>query len=458
MRCTFLVLFLAYSISGLAQNFGTGLIFDDAGYQAVSKKARLVRGDYLDLPTSASIKKYAPLPGNQIQLNTSVAWATAYSAKTIIEARMKEWTDTKKITLNSFAPSFTYHMIRKDTDEDCTEGAFLHSALESLKTDGAIKYVDFQYFCAPHVNNVHRQKASKHRITDYSRLYDETDTDRFKLKSIKKAILGEFPVVVGMYIAPSFGYAKEFWQPREKFSEDFKKQALCIVGYDDEKHGGAFEVINSWGHEWGNDGYLWIPYDVFLEFVRYAYEVYEVKDVTGTPDLSGEVNINLEDGDRMAAQLMNDHGYYKVIKPYRTGTKFQIVVENEQTAYVYIVGTDKTFQFGSLFPFADQNISALLSYPSTHVAIPDEDYYIEMQDPPGKDFLCIFYSREELNIEDITRKLSQASGDVRERIEAVLGSSLVDMKNVTYGKSEISFSGFSKNKSVIPIIIEIDHI
>ena len=36
---------------------------------------------------------------------------------------------------------------------------------------------------------------------------------------------------------------------------------MTIVGYDDNKHGGAVEVMNSWGRAWGNDGFVWITYD-----------------------------------------------------------------------------------------------------------------------------------------------------------------------------------------------------
>jgi C1A family cysteine protease len=41
--------------------------------------------------------------------------------------------------------------------------------------------------------------------------------------------------------------------------------AICIIGYDNNRYGGAFEVVNSWGSEWGNDGYLWIKYSDFYK-------------------------------------------------------------------------------------------------------------------------------------------------------------------------------------------------
>ena len=38
--------------------------------------------------------------------------------------------------------------------------------------------------------------------------------------------------------------------------------AMCVVGYDDSIE--AFKVRNSWGADWGDNGYLWIGYETFL--------------------------------------------------------------------------------------------------------------------------------------------------------------------------------------------------
>jgi len=44
-------------------------------------------------------------------------------------------------------------------------------------------------------------------------------------------------------------------------SEKDKGHAMCIVGFDDTKFGGAFEIVNSWGDNWANSGFIWIRYD-----------------------------------------------------------------------------------------------------------------------------------------------------------------------------------------------------
>ncbi len=44
--------------------------------------------------------------------------------------------------------------------------------------------------------------------------------------------------------------------------------AMVIVGYDDAKQ--AFKVRNSWGADWGEDGYCWIGYDTFSDPAEYG--------------------------------------------------------------------------------------------------------------------------------------------------------------------------------------------
>ena len=44
---------------------------------------------------------------------------------------------------------------------------------------------------------------------------------------------------------------------------------MLLVGYDDQKS--AFKVMNSWGKEWGDNGFSWIDYKFFPEGVRYGF-------------------------------------------------------------------------------------------------------------------------------------------------------------------------------------------
>lgn len=42
--------------------------------------------------------------------------------------------------------------------------------------------------------------------------------------------------------------------------DPYGSHTVCLIGYDDEKN--AYKFINSWGTDWGIDGYCWISYDL----------------------------------------------------------------------------------------------------------------------------------------------------------------------------------------------------
>ncbi|MCH7473000.1 PKD domain-containing protein, partial [bacterium] len=66
-----------------------------------------------------------------------------------------------------------------------------------------------------------------------------------------------------------FGYREGVWT----YSGPARSvHVMCIVGYDDGMQ--AFKVRNSWGENWGQEGYIWVSYGTFLSSeaqIRCAY-------------------------------------------------------------------------------------------------------------------------------------------------------------------------------------------
>jgi hypothetical protein len=109
-----------------------------------------------------------------------------------------------------------------------------------------------------------------------------------------------------------------------------------------------------------------------------------------------------------------------------------------------------------IFPYTE-GISAALTDKKNEVPIPDEDHFIQFDNKPGTDILCVLYSRDALNINELTQKIAQEKGAFSERVYKVLADKLVDAKNITYAKEAIAFKGFSKGKTIIPLIVEMAH-
>lgn len=461
MKQIFLFIILAIGVNAIyAQPYNTGLVFDDDKYDEAPIKATLTRGLYVEsIPAQNSLKPYCPAPMNQGDYGTCVGWSSNWAARTIIEAMKNGWTDRNTINANAYSPGFIYQMIKDKSDENCSYGASIFDALNYMKFNGSVKYTDFDQQCTPSVDESVKDKAMRHKIKDFARLFGREQSPSIKIETVKKSLSENYPVVFGMKCAPSFYDAKEVWQPTEDHTGSFGGHAMCVIGYDDNKYGGAFEIMNSWGEDWGNDGFIWVRYEDFGNFTKYAYEVFSEPTrkpvAVATEDLSGKVKFVTDKGKEMKGELVGQ--YYKMIQKYKSGTSFRIYMSNNEPAYVYALGTDNTQEIFQLFPYAP-GVSAALNYKENDVALPSEDHYITMDNTVGKDYLCVLYSKDELDIEQIKRELEGTSGKFMNRLKMVLGDQLVAPENVSFEGEEIAFKAFSKGSSIVALIVETDHI
>jgi tetratricopeptide (TPR) repeat protein len=84
-----------------------------------------------------------------------------------------------------------------------------------------------------------------------ARWYDPT------VQEIKDALVTRGPVVTWVYVDDRyfFNYRGGVY---DADLDGFPNHAVAIVGWDDAR--GAWHVRNSWGEDWGEDGYIWIKY------------------------------------------------------------------------------------------------------------------------------------------------------------------------------------------------------
>jgi hypothetical protein len=451
--------------------FAKGLDFDDAGYMQVKKKAKLTRS-LETVPAAYSLKQYAPIPKNQGMYGTCAAWASAYCGRTMVEAIKQNWTDKQYITDRAFSPAFLFRLI-KPTDSSCRGGATISSAFETMRDKGTLSFLTAPATCIPEITAVQLTEAVKTKIKDFMRLFDAEAAADIKIQSVKKSIAEKKPVVFGMICPQSFAAAKMVWNPTEQPNKTLGGHALCVVGYDDAMEGGAFEVQNSWGRDWGNQGYTWIRYTDFAKFTMYAYEFIDLPEPKPqVPDLSGSIKLVLANGNTMPANLLvSTRGLsvvpakpaagpltlYKTVQAYTSGTRFRIYLSNNEPAYVYAFSTDLSNAVTKIFPY-DDNISAALTDRKNDVAIPDEDHYIEFDEKPGRDFLCVLYTRKPLNINEVIKKISELpEGSFSEKIFKVVGNDMVDPKNIRFSPDTISFTGISDGKNIAAMLVELEH-
>jgi len=93
------------------------------------------------------------------------------------------------------------------------------------------------------------------------------------IDQIKQAIMEFGPVGVGVFVTdPWYGYGGGIYNNCISATET--NHAVTVVGWDDDFQGsgqGVWIVKNSWGKDWGDDGYMYIVYDCNLIGYAAAY-------------------------------------------------------------------------------------------------------------------------------------------------------------------------------------------
>ena len=470
-RIAFLLLFL-WAAQGYGQQFATGLLFDDDAYEAVPLKKPVLKRNYENLPQNVSLKTWCPLPQDQGAYANCVGWATGYAARTIAEALERKEADRTVITGQAFSPDYLYLLNKSAIDANCQRGISINQALKTMQEKGVPRRREFSPDCTVSVPASISGMALPNRIGGYTRLFDKDTPDDFRLKTIKKALVQQKPVIVGVECYDSFKKATETWSgAKDKF---IGGHALCVVGYDEQR--GAFEVMNSWGADWGNEGFTWIRYADFSGILKYAFDLIpgdgsnQAAPTTRVEKtLGGSVDIVLESGEKVAVSVAakTTRGIgavkapitsnYQTSKGYPSGTRYRLYLTNEEPAYVYVLGSDLTGAVAQVFP-PDEHTSPYLSYPGNAIALPDESWYIEMDNTVGTDYICVLYSLQVLETEALVKQMNAASGAFPAKLKAVLGERLLPENSITYHPERIGFTAKSNELKILATVISMAHL
>jgi hypothetical protein len=444
------------------QSFPRGAILDPVQYERVDAKPVLVSRNYASLPRSVSLKQYSPIPGNQGLYMTCVGWSTAFTARTISESIAMNRTSRTLSSENVFSPT---HIYKNISDNEGKKGAVISYALDFMKETGIAKRDPVE---TPRATTAFEtiplstfNSAKRYTISGYTRLFSNwrgvPGSISERVPPVKKSLSEGRPVLIGMNCPESFNYAKDIWQPNESEYIDHGGHAMCVVGYDDDKHGGAFEIQNSWGTSWGNEGYIWIGYKTFADFVDEAYEVIEnLANYTDSVRFAASIEITVSNDSRGMPVTFDRQGFYKTRLTYSEGTRFQFQMTNKQPAYVYAFSMDDTSAvLERVFP--THGTSPVLDYKDSTVAWPSEYEAMELSGPADTDYLIVLYAKEALDIGAIEKRFFSEMGSFPQRVERAVGSNFIPYNDVQYNNNRIEFSTQTQNpKAVLGLLLAID--
>ena len=225
-------------------------------------------------PSWIDLSANFPVPGNQGSQGSCVGWATAYAAKTYHERLEMSWPLLGHTRL--FSPAYIYNQLNRGKDE----GMSINAALDLIVKQGVATMAAMPYDSTDYL----RQPSTKARRQAANFKAQRSYTVK-GVRRMKAALANKHPVIISMKVYPSFRLLKGRDSVYNSATGKVEGlHAVTIVGYNDNRYGGAFQVINSWGRDaFGDNGYFWLPYDFVIDVVREAYVLIDGKNGAGIP-------------------------------------------------------------------------------------------------------------------------------------------------------------------------------
>ncbi len=410
--------------------------------------------DRNSLPSQISLEKYAPKRLSQGQQGSCVGWASAYAARTILEAAATGQ-DPNSVR---FSPSFLYNQIGS---EDCN-GSYVVDAMKNMMNVGALSFNEFPYdaeHCDRKPTDAQKADAQKYTMRGYNRLTKDDDNYELDMQAIKQNLAQGAPVVIGMSVGGTFDdmNGKASWVPNRSDYNDkdnFGGHALCVIGYDDNKDGGSFQIMNSWGEDFGDNGLFWMPYDHFEKFTNEAYGLYPLASRKPEDKKKIKVAFGLVDNTtKDYIVLSKKSGTIFETPVLSKGTKFKIEVKNEAECYTYVFGQETDGTSYVLFPYTAKH-SAFCGIIGTRLF--PKDYSMKLDDKGSKDFMAIVVSKKPLDFKNVNDQANKNTGG---SYESMLKAALSDvlLKDVKFKDGEtISISELDAEEAAVLMVIEIN--
>jgi hypothetical protein len=413
------------------------------------------------LPEAVSLLRYAPERGDQGQQGSCVAWSSGYAAQTILFSAATH-ADPNQI---KFSPSYLYNQIRLD---GC-QGSYIQRAMDAMTRNGGIPLSDYPYDendCEREPNGAQVRQGQQFRIHGFTRLTN--DNEMINPRALKEHLAKDAPVVIGMMVGQSFMrdmMGQELWEPSgmDASGMGMGGHAMCVIGYDDKKFGGAFQIMNSWSPNWGKDGVAWVKYGDFKEYVREAYGIDPLPKTDAVANIPLECAIGLVNNDgKQYIRLRSAGGnLFQTVTSIKAGTRFKMELKNATPCYVYIFGQETDKSSYVLFPYLKPGET--VSKHSPYCGITGYRLFPKSQsltaDSIGKqDYIAVVVSKDQLDYDKVNQAINQSKqGSYQAKVnEALQGILIPSAKFNNTAEGAMYFKVDANTNQAVACVVAID--
>lgn len=266
----------------VAEVRGTGLLPNDPVSAPPAPKLSAKAAS--SLPSSVDLASFLPPISDQGQMGSCTAFGCADAGFNVLLSQLYGglgWNPAQNTTRVS--PMYNY--VRSgiapigNWNPPCgsSVGRYMSQSFEELRQLGCASQATVPYYATEDCETTFPELAGTEapllRIDNW---YSVSGTGSQVVETIKNYLGNQqTPVVIAMYgLESGFLYYSGGVYHYGGTAGYAGGHCMCITGYDDSLQ--AFNVRNSWGAWWGNDGYWWCGYDAVEDLVNaggrfYAY-------------------------------------------------------------------------------------------------------------------------------------------------------------------------------------------
>lgn len=201
--------------------------------------------------------------------------------------------------VSGLSAAFLYAMCKAEDGTPNEDGTYPRVAMKVLQKQGVCPEEWMPYWMldnlpapqVPTIPNAAMERAERFKINTYAQLCAPGDKDRSTLlDTMRQALQREGPFVLALLVCDNFKPDATGRLPLPE-GRVLGGHAVGIVGdLPSEK---AFILRNSWGAEWGQDGYALLPYEWLTRRYDYGWYVFEAWTSVDTiiPRAAGTIEI-----------------------------------------------------------------------------------------------------------------------------------------------------------------------